>query len=79
VAVASIEGGVFIVLPRIAGYDADIDDDGLVDGQDLILLALAFGSSTGDARFVPKADIDGSGTIDGSDLALLAAVFGRTG
>ena len=54
----------------------DIDRDGRVDGNDLIVLARAFGSRSGSSRFVARADLDDNGSIDGSDLALLAADFG---
>jgi lysophospholipase L1-like esterase len=56
----------------------DVDESGRVDGVDMIVLARAFGSSTGDLRFWRPADINGDGSVDGDDLAILAANFGRS-
>lgn len=55
----------------------DISRDGRVDGADLLALALAFGSSRGEGRFLNIADLDGNGQIDGDDLAIFASNFGR--
>jgi len=55
----------------------DIDRDGRVDGRDLIILALSFGSRDGEIRFRGVADLNGDGIVDGADLAELAANFGR--
>jgi hypothetical protein len=56
----------------------DIDGDGRVDGDDLVVLGLAFGSSEGETRYTKAADLNGNGTIDGEDLAILAADFGNS-
>ena len=52
---------------------ADFDGNATVDGADLALLLVAWGSS--DAG----VDLDGSGTIDGADLALFLAEWGDCG
>jgi lysophospholipase L1-like esterase len=54
----------------------DIDDSGRVDGADLVVLALAFGSQKGQERFDAAADLDHDDRVDGDDLAILAANFG---
>lgn len=51
----------------------DIDGDGNVNGGDLGLLLIAWGSSNA------AADLDGSGTVDGGDMGLLLAAFGPCG
>lgn len=56
----------------------DIDGDGRVDGDDLVILARAFGSSPDDARYLDDADLDDDGTVDGDDLAVLASNFGQS-
>jgi len=56
----------------------DLDWSGRVDGGDLAILALAWGASTGEPHYDPRADIDGNGIVDGDDLALLASVFGES-
>ncbi|MCL4839678.1 MAG: hypothetical protein KJ058_17130 [Thermoanaerobaculia bacterium] len=56
----------------------DLDRDGRVDGRDLVVFAVLFGSARGDGRYEARADFDGNGRIDGVDLAALAANFGRS-
>ncbi|HXU44638.1 MAG TPA: GDSL-type esterase/lipase family protein [Thermoanaerobaculia bacterium] len=55
----------------------DVDENGRVDGADLIPLAIAFGSHRGEPRYVRALDFDDNAAIDGIDLALLAANFGQ--
>ncbi|MBI5787606.1 MAG: hypothetical protein HZA78_01955 [Candidatus Schekmanbacteria bacterium] len=67
---------------QIAGLLGDLNNDGRVNGRDLSILARAFGSSCGDARYNCRADLNRScptigPAIDGDDLSLLAADFGR--
>lgn len=56
---------------------ADPSGDGAVDGIDVLRIAVAFGSTFGNARWNADADLDGSGIVDGDDLALVAAGFGQ--
>ncbi len=56
----------------------DIDGSGRVDGADLVLLGIAFGSREGDSSYSPAADINEDGIVDGFDLAILADHFGQT-
>ncbi len=56
----------------------DANGDCRVDGQDLLLLARAFGSIAGENRFNRLADFNNDGRIDGEDLATLARNFGRS-
>lgn len=55
----------------------DLDEDGRVDGKDLVALAISFGSRRGETRFARAADFDGNGIVDGGDLAALAMNFGQ--
>ena len=57
--------------------DGDITRDGRVDGEDLVALAVRFGSSLGDVRYRGFADLNSDAVIDGEDLAILSANFGR--
>ena len=57
----------------------DVNEDGRVDGVDLIRFALHFGSQRGDANWDIAADFNNDGRVDGLDLAVLASNFGRTG
>jgi lysophospholipase L1-like esterase len=56
----------------------DIDEDGRVDGDDLVRLALLFGARAGQLRFNAAADLNNDEIIDGLDLAQLASNFGRS-
>lgn len=55
---------------------ADPNGDNIVDGIDVLRIAVAFGSMFGQPRWDETADLDGSGLVDGTDLAFLAAGFG---
>lgn len=57
----------------------DVNQDGRVDGMDLIRFGRSFGSQRGDNRYNPNADFNADGSVDGVDLAVLAANFGRSG
>mgnify|MGYP003338031952 CR=1 FL=1 len=52
---------------------ADFNGDGTVDGADLTLLLVAWGTS--DAAI----DLDGNGTVDGADLTLFLSEWGDCG
>lgn len=54
----------------------DINDDGKVDSEDLIIFAQSFGSKLGDPTYNEKCDLNGDGKIDAEDLLLLAQNFG---
>jgi lysophospholipase L1-like esterase len=56
----------------------DVDRDGRVDGNDLVLFGRAFGAHLGGPRYVVTADTNTDGSIDGVDLAVLASNFGRS-
>jgi hypothetical protein len=56
----------------------DLNRDGRVDGQDLVTLALAFGTQRADPRFNGVADLNADGKVDGKDLAILASNFGKS-
>lgn len=55
----------------------DLNEDGRVDGLDLIALARSFGSSNGESRYQRYVDINRDNRVDGEDLAILAENFGR--
>lgn len=54
----------------------DIDQDGRVDGFDLVDFARRFGATRGQTLYNQRADIDNNDVIDGVDLARLAENFG---
>jgi uncharacterized repeat protein (TIGR01451 family) len=54
----------------------DLDGSGRIDGFDLGLMGLAFGSRPGDANWNSDADLDGDGTVGNGDLDILFENFG---
>jgi hypothetical protein len=60
------------------GMLCDLNNDNRVDGRDLYILASAFGSSDGGAKYNYAADLNRDGLIDGEDLIILVAEFGKT-
>jgi hypothetical protein len=54
----------------------DINNDGHVNTLDLLLLAAAFGSVTGDPNYSPACDLDHNGSVDVVDLLYLADNWG---
>jgi lysophospholipase L1-like esterase len=61
-----------------SGLSGDVNQDGRVDGADLVLFGLHFGAMRGEAAYDAAADFNSDGVIDGSDLAILAANFGQS-
>jgi hypothetical protein len=55
---------------------ADPSGDNLVDGIDILRIAVAFGSAFGDPRYNEQADLTGDDLVDGDDLTYAAAAFG---
>jgi hypothetical protein len=55
----------------------DLNVDGKVNLNDLVLLALAYNSSPGNPRWNPNADINGNGIVNLADLVLLALNYSK--
>jgi hypothetical protein len=68
-AIATIQLG-----PTEPDCPADLNDDGVVDGNDLGLLLAAWGPCQGSGPC--PADLNGDGNVDGNDLGLLLAAWG---
>ena len=56
----------------------DVNGDGTVNMDDLIIFSRAFGSKTGDSNYDKRADFNNDGQVDGIDLILLAYNWGET-
>lgn len=56
----------------------DLDEDGRVDGNDLVDFAIRFGARSSNRRYLAAADFNSDGVIDGADLAVLASNFGQS-
>ena len=57
--------------------NGDFDNDGDVDGTDLVAFSADFGRIDCDIAPVCKGDFNGDNDVDGSDLVLFSADFGR--
>lgn len=56
----------------------DVNGDGKVDIEDLVLFARAFGTKKGDTNYDARADFNNDGLVDGLDLILLAYNWGES-
>lgn len=68
----------FTIQGAVNALQGDINQDGRVDGADLITFGLHFGSLRGDTHYNADADFNDDGQIDGLDLAVLSANFGQS-
>jgi lysophospholipase L1-like esterase len=57
----------------------DLDQNGRVDGADLLRFARRFGARLGESLYSPSADFNNDAIVDGQDLAILANNFGKSG
>jgi hypothetical protein len=60
-----------------ASIPGDINGDGKVNLEDLVILAKAYGSTPGAPTWNPNADINGDGVVGSLDLAVLAQHYGQ--
>ena len=56
----------------------DLNNDGKVGLDDLVIFAKAYGSRPGDPNWNSNADIRGDGVVDLADLAILAKHYGQS-
>jgi peptidoglycan/xylan/chitin deacetylase (PgdA/CDA1 family)/PKD repeat protein len=63
--------------PSRLALAGDLNNDGKVSLQDLVLLSNAYGSKPGDANWNPNADIDNDGKVGLADLTLLTINYGQ--
>ncbi|KNY25663.1 leucine-rich repeat protein [Pseudobacteroides cellulosolvens] len=64
-------------LTELSISSVDFNDDGAVNMLDVIVLASAFNSKSGDTRYLVKIDINHDGVINMSDVIYIAKYFGR--
>jgi len=67
-----------IAVANATAIRGDVNGDCRVDGFDLSLMGLSFGSIFGEVQYSAFADINNDNKIDGDDLARLARNFGKT-
>lgn len=56
----------------------DINGDGVVNIQDVVIAALAFGTQPGNPNWNPLADLNKDGKVNIVDLVIIAINFGKT-
>jgi lysophospholipase L1-like esterase len=61
------------------GGKGDVNGDGRVDGEDLVLVGLCFGASSGESRYRSACDLNNDGNVNNADLSILANNFGTSG
>jgi hypothetical protein len=62
----------------LCSIQGDLDGNGVVDMQDLVILIEAFGAYPGHPRWNDEADLNGDGKVDIVDAALLLTNLGKT-
>jgi hypothetical protein len=64
-------------LATIKVFTADINGDGLVDGEDMAHVAQAYGAAETESTYSEATDFDGSSSVDDNDVTLFVSQFGR--
>jgi hypothetical protein len=59
-------------------YFTDLNGDGKINIQDITIIAVAYKTKPGDARWNPMADLDESGEINIIDITMVAKDYGKT-
>jgi hypothetical protein len=75
--VLTAECNQYEALPARARILGDLNDDGKVNLQDLVIFAKAYGSKPSDTNWNPNADLDSNGVVGLTDLVILATHYGQ--
>ena len=70
----SFSGSDVILVSSLLG---DMNVDGKIDGQDLILVAYSFGTFPGHPRYNSMVDVNNDNIVDGLDLIIICKNFGK--
>jgi PKD repeat protein len=60
-----------------ATYIYDVNGNGYVGGDDIVMVAKHFGTRPGDPNWDPRCDINGNGYVGGDDITAVAKHFGE--
>ncbi|QRO01723.1 M4 family metallopeptidase [Archangium violaceum] len=58
-------------------YTGDLNGDGIVDGEDMGLMAQAYGNDSSQPAFDTTADLDADSSVSDNDVTLFVSQFGR--
>lgn len=58
-------------------YTGDVNGDGVVDGEDMGLVAQSYGSGSSEAGYSAAADFDADSAVNDNDVTLFVSQFGR--
>jgi Zn-dependent metalloprotease len=58
-------------------FTADLNGDGLVDGEDMARVAQAYSATETEPTYSVSTDFDASGAVDDNDVTLFVSQFGR--
>jgi uncharacterized protein (DUF2141 family) len=64
-------------IPRVHAIVGDVNGDGKVNMQDIMLVLDAFGSYPGHSRWNAACDLNGDGKVDMADLTIVLSSFGH--
>jgi hypothetical protein len=67
----------FLAVPRVHAIAGDVNGDGKVNMQDIILVLGAFGSYPGHARWDPSCDLNADLKVNMADLTIVLSNFGH--
>jgi len=74
---AEAKSDKFSVSNSTTTLSGDINRDGIVDGEDLMLFGYSYGSTQSSSRWNSRADLNSDGKIDSLDLQILKANYGK--
>ena len=63
-------------IPKIPDCPGDTDVDRKVNYDDLLILAVSYGTDSDDPKYDQRADLNGDGQVDYDDLLILAVNYG---
>ncbi|HEX8820322.1 MAG TPA: M4 family metallopeptidase [Archangium sp.] len=58
-------------------FTADLNGDGVVDGEDMAQVAQTYGANDSEPAYSPATDFDASSSVDDNDVTLFVSQFGR--
>jgi hypothetical protein len=74
----SIEHLVYDGSVKITLIPGDVNNDGVVDIFDLVLVGIAFGSEPGDPNWDERADLNGDGFVNILDAVIVGTNYGKS-